>query len=67
MKNKLVITSIILGMFLIAQFIGLYVVSQNAVPAFLSSDVSAQQSYGYYFFQLVMSFAFAYFCFDYEI
>lgn len=46
-------------MFLIAQFIGLYVVSQNAVPAFLSADTSVQQGYGYYFFQLLMSFAFA--------
>lgn len=59
MKHKIFITSVILGMFLMAQFIGLYVVSQNAVPAFLSSDSSVQQSYGYYFFQLLMSFAFA--------
>jgi presenilin-like A22 family membrane protease len=59
MKHKLGITLIILGMFLVAQFIGIYVVSQNAVPAFLSSDTSVQQGYGYYFFQLIMSFAFA--------
>lgn len=54
MKHKLTITLCILGLFLITQFVGLFVVSQNSVPAFLSeSENAVDMGYGYYFFQIV--------------
>lgn len=56
MKHKITITTIILCMFLLAQFIGLYVILSNSVPSYLSPVVEGQeQSYGYYFYQIVSS------------
>lgn len=45
-------------MFLITQFIGLYVISSDSVPTFLSAT-SDTQSAGYYFYQIISSFIIA--------
>lgn len=60
MKHKLLITLIILGMFLITQSVGIYVVMSDGVPDFLdsSTDVAVQSS-AYYFYQIIVSFIFA--------
>jgi len=58
MKHKITITVVILCMFLLAQFIGLYVIATNSVPAFLSANPSleTQQSPAFYFYQIISSF-----------
>lgn len=48
-------------MFLLTQFIGLFVISSNVVPSYLDAQVSNQEqiSYGYYFFNILVSLAMA--------
>ncbi|MBP7708432.1 hypothetical protein KA107_02005, partial [Candidatus Pacearchaeota archaeon] len=48
-------------MFLLTQFIGLFVIASNVVPGYLDSEISTteQTSAGYYFFQIITSFAMA--------
>jgi presenilin-like A22 family membrane protease len=61
MKHKVTITVIILCMFLVAQFIGLYIISLDSVPPFLSANPSTeiQQSPAFYFYQIISSFIIA--------
>lgn len=61
MKHKPLITIIILTMFLLTQFIGLFVISSNVVPSYLDAETSNQEqiSYGYYFFNILTSLAMA--------
>lgn len=59
MKHKVTITIIILCMFLLTQFVGLYVIASDSVPAFLSSTNQDTTSYGFYFYQLISSFIIA--------
>jgi len=60
-KHKATITIVILCMFLLAQFIGLYIISLDSVPSFLSANPSpeTQQSPAFYFYQIVSSFIIA--------
>ncbi len=60
-KHKVLITAIILGMFLVTQFIGLYVIASDPVPEYLNASLSEQEqtSYGYFFFQIISAFIFA--------
>ncbi len=47
-------------MFLITQFIGIFVIQSNVVPSYLDSGISEDdQGAGYYFFQLIISFTMA--------
>ncbi|VVB80199.1 Signal-peptide peptidase, presenilin aspartyl protease [uncultured archaeon] len=48
-------------MFLLTQFIGLFVISSHVVPNYLDAQVSDQEqlSYGYYFFNIIVSLAMA--------
>lgn len=55
MKHDVKITIIILCMFLITQFIGLYVISSDSVPSFLSQENSEQDNYSYFFYQIISS------------
>lgn len=59
MKHKATITIIILSMFLLTQFIGLYVVASDSVPSFLSSTNADTSSAAFYFYQLISSFIIA--------
>lgn len=59
MKHKITITVIILCMFLLTQFVGLYVVASDSVPSFLSSADADTQSAGYFFYQIISSFIIA--------
>jgi presenilin-like A22 family membrane protease len=61
MKHKVTITAIILCMFLLAQFIGLYIIATDSVPTFLSANPSTetQQSPAFYFYQIISSFIIA--------
>jgi len=59
MKHKITITIIILCMFLLTQFVGLYIIASDSVPTFLSSANTDSQSAGYYFYQLISSFIIA--------
>ncbi len=44
-------------MFLVAQFIGLYVVSSNSLPDYLNTKINPEeQGYSYLFFQIITSF-----------
>ncbi len=46
-------------MFLLTQFVGLYVVASDSVPEFLSASNTDTTSYGFYFYQLISSFIIA--------
>jgi len=46
-------------MFLLTQFVGLYVVASDSVPAFLSASNTDTTSPGFYFYQLISSFIIA--------
>jgi presenilin-like A22 family membrane protease len=59
MKHKTTITIILLCMFLLTQFVGLYVVASDSVPEFLSASNTDTTSYGFYFYQLISSFIIA--------
>lgn len=61
MKHKTAITALILGIFLVTQFIGLYVILSGGVPPFLdpSIDESGQVSHAFYFYQIISSFVLA--------
>lgn len=59
MKHKVTITIIILCMFLLTQFVGLYVIASDAVPTYLSSTNADTESAGFYFYQLISSFIIA--------
>jgi presenilin-like A22 family membrane protease len=55
MKHKVTITVIILCMFLLTQFVGLYVIASDAVPTYLSSRNADTSSAGFYFYQIISS------------
>jgi len=59
MKHKATITIIILCMFLLTQFVGLYVIASDAVPEYLSSANADTESAGFFFYQLISSFIIA--------
>jgi len=46
-------------MFLLTQFVGLYIIASNSVPAFLSATNTDTTSHGFYFYQLISSFIIA--------
>ena len=57
MKHKITMSFLILGLFIITQFIGLYVLLSNSLPDYLNSSIGqAGESYGYYFYQLISAF-----------
>lgn len=55
MKHKITITIIILCMFLLTQFVGLYVIASDAVPEYLSSTNANTESAEFFFYQLISS------------
>jgi presenilin-like A22 family membrane protease len=59
MKHKVTITVIILCMFLLTQFVGLYVIASDSVPEYLSSTNADSESAGFFFYQLISSFIIA--------
>jgi len=65
MKHKLTITIIILGMFLLTQFIGLYIAHDPHIPNYFNPQINpeTQQSPQNYFYQIISSFIFAFLIF----
>lgn len=59
MKHKATVTILILCMFLLTQFVGLYVIASDSVPQFLASEKLDTQSTSFYFYQLITSFIIA--------
>ena len=60
-KHKITISVLILCLFLVAQFIGLYMIISDSVPTFLNPAASpeSKQTPAFYFYQIISSFIFA--------